>query len=161
MQQVQDTRTHSKQNDGTDYGHDDHETGHAAACLPLVPVCSREFLCCALSVIVDREYVGANIICSWVWVTSTARHLQIEVALTDHLALLVDECAEVAKNFCELVHPRLDLAYLRFAFLDEGFLVCEFVWRELGLEDLGLAEDRKSTRLNSSHYGLSRMPSSA
>ena len=139
MQQVQDTRTHSKQNDGTDYGHDDHETGHAAACLPLVPVCSREFLCCALSVIVDREYVGANIIYNWVgYVNRTS--FGNEAFLTDHLALFTDECAEIAKDFCELVHPRLDLAYLRFAFLDERFLVCEFVWRELGLEDLGLAE---------------------
>ena len=62
--------------------------------------------------------------------------------LTNHLALFVDECTEVTKDFCELVHPRLDLTYLCFAFLNEGFLVCEFVWRELGLEDLGLAEGR-------------------
>ena len=34
-------------------------------------------------------------------------------------------------------------------------------FRQYLKEELGNLSDRKSTRLNSSHYGLSRMPSSA
>ena len=42
-----------------------------------------------------------------------------------------------------------------------GFLGLPLVVVELGFGEAGFEEDRKSTRLNSSHSEISRMPSSA
>lgn len=58
--------------------------------------------------------------------------------LTKHATLLVYKRAEVAENLGELVYASLDLSNLGFALLDEGFLVSEFMWRQLGLHGLGL-----------------------
>ena len=59
--------------------------------------------------------------------------------------LLIEDDAETAREImAELV--------------DRGF---EVDWAATGIEGLDKARDRKSTRLNSSHRSLSRMPSSA
>ena len=58
--------------------------------------------------------------------------------LTKHATLLVYKRAEVAKNLGELVYASLDFSNLGFALMDEGFLVCKFMWRELGLHCLSL-----------------------
>lgn len=53
--------------------------------------------------------------------------------LTKHATLLVYERAEVAEDLRELVYASLDLSNLSFTLMDEGFLVSEFMRRELGL----------------------------
>ncbi len=58
--------------------------------------------------------------------------------LTKHATLFMYKRTKVAKNLGELMDTSLNLSNLRFAFLDEGFLVCEFMRRELRLQGLGL-----------------------
>jgi hypothetical protein len=58
--------------------------------------------------------------------------------LTNHATLLMYKRSEVAEYLRELVYASLNLPNLSFALLDEGLLVSEFVWRELGLHGLGL-----------------------
>src|SRR3546814_18652898 len=59
----------------------------------------------------------------------------------------------------QFVRPAL-LQQIGRAFME--FAVSRFVRKQLALDDrLGGPADRKSTRLNSSHYCASRMPSSA
>lgn len=67
--------------------------------------------------------------------------------LTKHATLFVYKRAEVAKNLGELVYASLDFSNLGFTLLDEGFLVCKFMWRELGLHCLGLQLLRCSFRV--------------
>ena len=56
---------------------------------------------------------------------------ELPKGLTKHSALLMYERTEVAENLRELVNTSLYLSDLGLAFLDEGLLICEFMWREL------------------------------
>jgi hypothetical protein len=58
--------------------------------------------------------------------------------LTDHATLFMYKCTEITKNLGEFMNASLDLSNLSFAFLDEGFLVCEFMQGELRLQGLSL-----------------------
>ena len=58
------------------------------------------------------------------------------------------------------VYPLFAFLAVRYA-IATGVLGVVGARRVLTLGRSGLAADRKSTRLNSSHYALSRMPSSA
>ena len=53
--------------------------------------------------------------------------------------------------------------HTEFSLLDGSNKIKEYVARvkELGMNSAAITEDRKSTRLNSSHTDSSRMPSSA
>ena len=60
-------------------------------------------------------------------------------------------------------YPVCPQGVLNLATLESKQYFVEAVWvsRKMGLEQLMKTQDRKSTRLNSSHSGESRMPSSA
>lgn len=65
---------------------------------------------------------------------------------TEHPALLLYEGTEVPEDLVELVYTGFNLTDFGFAFLHQGFLVCELLWRERLLEHLRLTLRRCGTR---------------
>ena len=92
--------------------------------------------------------------------SAIAKLADIEFSRTFPVYTLKDNPSIVAKNIREILYPTFNpdlktfLKSLISKFAEHNILVFEFVeyWNQ---------KDRKSTRLNSSHIPLSRMPSSA
>lgn len=54
-------------------------------------------------------------------------------ALTQHIALLLDERSKITEYLMKLMYARLDLSNFGFPFLDEGLLVGQLLRGKLGL----------------------------
>ena len=51
----------------------------------------------------------------------------------------MDKGTQIVEYFCKFMDPSLDFPNFFFTFLDQRLLVCKFMRRKLGLEDLCLA----------------------
>lgn len=64
---------------------------------------------------------------------------EAEEKRTQHSPLLVHQRAQVPEDLRQLMNPRLNLPNITLSLLNQRLLVCELVWRELVLENEGLA----------------------